>query len=75
VNLSPGDYYLARATEAKVEVQSFNTGADQLALMNAGSGAVVAGVGRCDGDDALPDKLGVLTKRTSSAPILAYFKA
>jgi hypothetical protein len=35
VNLSPGDYYLAWASEAKVEVQSFNTGADQVALMNA----------------------------------------
>jgi hypothetical protein len=74
VNLSPGDYYLAWASEAKVEVQTFNTGADQLALMNAGA-TVVAGVGRCDGGNALPDKLGALTPRTSSAPILAYFKA
>jgi hypothetical protein len=66
VNLSPGDYYLAWASEAKIEVPSFGTGADQLALMNAGGGVVVAGVGRCDGDNALPDKLGALTPRTSS---------
>jgi len=63
------------ASEAKIEVRSFATGADQLALMNAGGGAVAAGVGHCDGDNAPPDKLGVLTPRMSSAPILAYFKA
>ncbi len=74
VNLVPGDYFLGWASDAEIEVHSLGEGyADQLALMNAGGGAVVAGVGQSR-DNALPDKLGVITPGLPSAPILAYFK-
>src|SRR5882724_10318232 len=74
VNLVPGDYFLGWASDAEIEVHSLGEGyADQLALMNAGGGAVGAGVGQSR-DNALPDKLGVITPGLPSAPILAYFK-
>jgi len=74
VNLVPGDYFLGWASDAEIELHSLGEGyTDQLALMNAGGGAVVAGVGQSR-DNALPDKLGVLTPGLRSAPILAYFK-
>jgi hypothetical protein len=75
VTLEPGDYFLGWGSSFDhVEVHTFGEKvADLTRLMNAGGGAVIAGVART-AERSLPETLGDITPARYSTP-LVYFKA